>query len=179
MKLDIVANSNNDEFYTPKYAIYPLLKYIKTNSTVWCPFDTEKSNFVKVLSEYGCNVIYTHLENGDNFFDYGTLIKQIPKCDYIISNPPYSLKGEVLERLFEIGKPFAMLVGVVGLFESQKRFEMFKNNDFEIMYFNKRIAYFKDYNEPKPSLNPPFSSVYITKNILPKQIVFETINKEN
>lgn len=44
----------------------------------------------------------------------------MPECDYIISNPPYSVKGEVLERLFNIGIPFAMLVGVVGLFESQK-----------------------------------------------------------
>ena len=57
---------------------------------------------------------------------------EVPECDYIISNPPYSAKTEVLQRLFEIRKPFAMLVGVVGLFESQKRFEMFKNNKFEI-----------------------------------------------
>lgn len=39
---------------------------------------------------------------------------ETPNCDYIISNPPYSLKGDVIDRLFEIGKPFAMLVGVVG-----------------------------------------------------------------
>lgn len=28
MKMDKVAGSGNDEFYTPKYAIEPLLKYI-------------------------------------------------------------------------------------------------------------------------------------------------------
>lgn len=83
----------------------------------------------------------------------------------------------MFERLFKFGKPFAMLVGVVGLFESNKRFTMFANNDFEIMYFDKRIAYFKDYNEQKPSLNPPFSSVYVCKDMLPKQIVFERIDK--
>ena len=80
-----------------------------------------------------------------------------PQCDYIISNPPYSTNGAVLRRLFQIGKPFAMLVGVVGLFESQERFEMFRDNSFEIMYLNRRVAYFKDYADPKPSLNPPFS----------------------
>ena len=32
-----------------------------------------------------------------------------------------------------------MLVGVVGLFESQRRFTMFANNTFEIMYMNKHI----------------------------------------
>lgn len=54
---------------------------------------------------------------------------------------------------------------------------MFKNNDFEIMYFNKRVAYFKNYDDEKPSLNPPFSSVYVCHKMLPQQIVFEEINK--
>lgn len=117
-------------------------------------------------------MIYTHINEGYNFFETDS-----PECDYIISNPPYSQKAEILERLFSFNIPFAMLVGVVGLFESQKRFNMFKNNDFEIMYFNKRVAYFKDYDEQKPSLNPPFSSVYVCHNMLPKQIVFEEINK--
>jgi len=70
-----------------------------------------------------------------------------------------------------------MLVGVVGLFESQKRFNMFKTNKFEILYMNRRVSYFKDYDEQKPSLNPPFSSVYLCKDILPKQIIFEEIIK--
>ena len=102
---------------------------------------------------------------------------ETPKCDYIISNPPYSLKGDVIDRLFEIGKPFAMLVGVVGLFESQRRFNLFKSHEFEIMYLNKRVSYFKDYAEQRPSLNPPFSSVYLCSKMLPKTIVFEEIDK--
>ena len=28
MKMDLVAGSKNDEFYTPEYAIYPILKYL-------------------------------------------------------------------------------------------------------------------------------------------------------
>ena len=72
-----------------------------------------------------------------------------------------------------------MLVGVVGLFESQKRFDMFSNNDFEIMYLSKRVSYFKSYEEQKPSLNPPFSSVYLCSQMLPKQIMFEQLNKSH
>ena len=178
MKMDKVANSGNDEFYTPKYAIEPLLKYIPSGSKVWCPFDTEQSLFYKVLKDHGCEVKVTHLSAGKDFFVSEDTNKYSDWCDYIISNPPYSLKAEVFARLFEIGKPFAMLVGVVGLFESQKRFTMFKENEFEIMYFDKRVAYFKDYNDEKPSLNPPFSSVYLCSKILPKQIVFENINKQ-
>lgn len=189
--MDKVAGSGNDEFYTPRYAIEPLLKYIKPNSKIWCPFDTDESNFMKVLEEQGHEVTNTHIKYHEDFFELSDKIDEkeytIVDCrgdrvifspDYIISNPPYSLKAEVFDRLFRIGRPFAMLVGVVGLFESKKRFEMFRDNEFEIMYFNKRISYFKDFAEQKPSLNPPFSSVYITSGILPEKIVFEQIIKK-
>ena len=139
---------------------------------IWCPFDTEDSLFVKLFRQAGYQVIATHIANGQDFFTIDP-----PKCDYIISNPPYSVKGEVLQRLFDLGIPFAMLVGVVGLFESQKRFDMLREHEFEIMYLNRRISYFKDYTEQKPSLNPPFSSVYVCQGVLPKQIVFEEIQK--
>jgi hypothetical protein len=173
MKMDIVAGSQNDEFYTPEYAVLPILKYLPRDKVIWCPFDTEDSNFVKILRDQEYIVILTHKDTGYDFFNY----EPVGHYDYIISNPPYSLKNEVFERLFSLGKPFAMLVGVVGIFESQKRFNMFKDNDFEIMYMSKRISYFKNFADPKPSLNPPFSSVYICKGILPKQIVFEEVNK--
>lgn len=172
MKMDKVAGSGNDEFYTPNYAIEPILKYIPGGSTVWCPFDTEESNFVKLLRKAGHTVVATHISNGEDFFD--TEIN----CDYIISNPPYSMKADVLDRLFRLGKPFAMLLGVVGLFESQRRFELFRDNTFEIMYLNRRVAYFKDYADEKPSLNPPFSSVYLCSKMLPDKIVFEEIVKK-
>lgn len=173
MKMDKVANSKNDEFYTPAYAIKPIIKYIKDKgfNKIWCPFDTEDSMYVKILREAGFEVIYTHLSSGNDFFDTNI------DCDFIVSNPPYSLKGQVLGRLFNLDKPFAVLVGVVGIFESKVRFNMFKDNDFEILYFDKRIAYFKSYEDQKPSLNPPFSSVYICSGLLPKQICFEELNK--
>lgn len=57
MKMDQVASSQNDEFYTPEYAIKPILKYLKMPCTVWCPFDTAESNFVKMLQRYAvCGV---------------------------------------------------------------------------------------------------------------------------
>ena len=172
MKMDKVAGSGNDEFYTPKYAITPLLKYIPKGSTIWCPFDTNESLYVKIFKEEGYNVIHSHIFSGDDFFTM-----EVPQCDYIISNPPYSLKTQVFERLFDINKPFAMLVGVVGLFESKNRFNMFKDNNFEIMYFDKRISYYKNYGDIKPALNPPFSSVYLCRDLLPKTILFEHLDK--
>ena len=173
--MDKVAGSGNDEFYTPPYAIYPLIKYLRRGAKVWCPFDTEDSLFVKILKSEGFEVIATHIFTGQDFFETDT-----PSgIDYIISNPPYSLKTEVLQNLFERKVPFAMLIGVVGIFESQKRFEMFRDNEFEVMYMNRRVSYFKDYADQKPALNPPFSSAYFCSGVLPKQIVFEEIDKKN
>ena len=173
MKMDKVAGSGNDEFYTPRYAVEPIVKYIPSGSRIWCPFDTLDSMFVKTLRELGYDVVNSHIDYGTDFFNC-----DMPDCTHIISNPPYSMKTEVFDRLFQIGKPFAMLVGVVGLFESKKRFEMFRDNDFEVMYMNKRVSYFKDYYDEKPSLNPPFSSVYLCSKMLPRRIVFEEIYKK-
>lgn len=89
MKMDKVAGSGNDEFYTPRYAIEPILKYVPNDATVWRPFDTEESNFVKMLKERGNTVVATHLQSGQDFFE--TYVD----CDYIISNPPYSIKADV------------------------------------------------------------------------------------
>lgn len=171
MKMDEVASSGNDEFYTPNYAITPLLKYIPIRSKVWCPFDTEESIIVKCLCAQGHEVVFTHIAFGQDFF------VTPPQGDVIISNPPYSKKTEVLSRLFELKRPFAMLVGVAGLFESKKRFNMFKENKFEIMWLNKRVSYMKSYSDMKPSLNPPFSSVWLTSGLLPEGNVFEEILK--
>lgn len=173
MKMDKVAGSGNDEFYTPAYAVKPILKYIPKGSVVWCPFDTAESEFVKQLTKHGCKVMYSHISMGLDFFTVNP-----PECDFIVSNPPYSVKGDVLQRLFDIGTPFAMLVGVVGLFESQKRFDMFKRNVFEVMYFNKRIAYKKSLNDTETTLHPLFSSVYVCHNVLPRQIIFEEVSKD-
>lgn len=175
MKSDIVGGSGNDEFYTPKYAVMPILPHIPADSTVWCPFDTDESLFVRLFRARGNEVIATHICDGYDYFQTDTPAG----VDYIVSNPPYSLKGEVLSDLFGRGVPFAMLVAIVGLFESQKRFEMFRDNDFEILYLNRRVSYFRNYGDQKPDLNPPFSSAYVCGGLLPERIMFAEIDKRD
>ena len=53
MKMDKVAGSGNDEFYTPDYAVAPIMKYIPKGAKIWCPFDTEDSLFVKNFNRGG------------------------------------------------------------------------------------------------------------------------------
>ena len=46
----LFSKGKNDECYTPAYGVRPILKYIPKNAIVWCPFDTENSEFVKQIS---------------------------------------------------------------------------------------------------------------------------------
>ena len=93
-----VQYQKNNEYFTPSYAVYPIMKRLKAGATVWCPFDKKESEYVKVLSGHGFSVIFGHIQTGQDFFQAA-----IPDCDYIVSNPTYSMKGEVIKRLYEIG----------------------------------------------------------------------------
>ena len=162
--------NKNDEYYTPSYAVYPLIKYLKEGSTIWCPFDKEESNFVQVLTKEEFNVIYGHIETGQDFFKV-----DIPKCDYIISNPPYSLRGEVFKRLIEVGKPYAMLINCQGIFDNKNRFEMFKNNRTEMLWLSPRVNYIKLYDCKASGV--PFQSGYLCSGIFKEQLNFEYLDK--
>ena len=156
-----------DEWYTPCYAIFPLLKYLKRGTTVWCPFDLPCSNFVKVLTAHGFKVIHSHITEGKDFFKM-----EVPDgVDAIISNPPYSKKTAVLKRLLELGLPFAMLIGCPGIFEAA-RFNLFATHGVEILVFDKRVSYTSGTGGQNHRTSPGFSSWYICHNMLPKQIVF-------
>ena len=162
--------NKNDEYYTPSYAVYPIMKYLKEGSTIWCPFDKEDSQFVQVLTKEGFKVIYGHIETGQDFFKV-----EVPECDYIISNPPYSLKGEVFKRLYDIGKPFAMLINFQGIFDHKNRFEMFKNNRTEMLWLSPRVNYIKQ-GDYKAS-GVPFQSGYLCSSIFKEQLNFEYLDK--
>lgn len=47
----LYSSGNNDECLTPAFGVKPILKYIPKNAVVWCPFDTEQSEFVKQISK--------------------------------------------------------------------------------------------------------------------------------
>lgn len=57
------------------------------------------------------------------------------------SNPPHSLKNQVLARLYAIGKPFAMLINFQGIFDSRERFRLFKEHRVEMLWLSPRVNY--------------------------------------
>ena len=165
------STKESDEYYTPAYAVEPLLKYLPKERTIWCPFDKEKSQFVKVLSAAGYKIIHSHIDEGKDFFSY----EPEESYDYIISNPPFSCKDEVLKRLRELNKPYAMLLPLPTL-QGQKRFPYIK--DCEALIFDKRVQYFKDIEQTEVSKSASFGSIYICRNFLPNSLIFEELNRK-
>lgn len=100
-----------DGYLTPSCLVEILLDFLppkEEHITIWCPFDKEESNYVKILRNAGYEVICSHIEDGKDFFKY-----EPEKWDIAISNPPFSTKLKIFERLIEFDKPFAMLMNMM------------------------------------------------------------------
>ena len=164
------ASRNNDECYTPHYAVNPLIKYIDPQLTVWCQFDTINSSFVNELFVNGNKVIFSHINDGKDFFNY-----EPPYYDIIISNPPFSIKDAVLKRLYELNKPFAMLLPV-NTIQGVTRYKYFKNG-IQLLIFDQRIGFHNPSNMITTVEGSPFASAYFCRDLLPKDLVIEHLNK--
>jgi hypothetical protein len=169
-KIDFAKKKGlTDEWFTPESAVMSILKHIPVGKIIWCPFDKEESNFVKVLRESGYIVECSHIDNEDeDFFSYEPF-----EWDIIVSNPPYSIRNDILKRAFSFRKPFALLMNTNGLFDSQIRWDLFSKNDFSLFYLKGRVNYMKEYGKVEKS-SPPFQSAYITSKLFNSKIVFES-----
>lgn len=158
---------NNDECYTPWYWIEPIIKYIPPDKIIWCPFDKEESNFVKLIRQAWYNVEYSHIDNWQDFFKY-----EPKKWDIIISNPPFTNKRKYFERALSFWKPFALIMTNTWLNDAAPK-QLFKDKDLQMLMFDKRIHFIKpDWNVDKKTT---FSSSYYCRNFLPKQIIMREL----
>lgn len=64
-----------------------------------------------------------------------------------------------------------MLVGMNGLFDSKKRFTMFRDNYIQILVPNGRTKFIS--RDDKNLISPPFQAVYVCWKLLPHTICFE------
>lgn len=169
------TDKESDEVFTPAYAVKPIIPFIdrgnKTQYTVWCPFDTEESEYVKCIRAAGHKVIASHIDDDKNFFFY----EPDEHYDYIISNPPFSIKDDILKRLYELGKPYAMLLPLPTL-QGQKRFPYLK--DCQALIFDKRINFYKDMETKEIQKGISFATIYICRDFLPQDLMFQEIKEK-
>lgn len=94
-----VAQNKNDNYYCKKEVWEMIRDYIPKDKIVWEAFygDGKSGDH---LTELGFNVIH---EDRD-FFD------EPPEYDLVVSNPPFSIRRKIFERLKELDKPFIILM---------------------------------------------------------------------
>ena len=161
------SGGNNDECYTPDYGVKPILKYIPEGAIVWCPFDTEDSQFVIQISKQN-KVEYSHISTGHDFFDY-----EPDEWDMMVSNPPFTNKRKFFERALNLGKPFALIMTNTWLNDSAPK-QLFKDKDLQLLMFDKRMKFISPDGRDNDKIT--FSSSYYCYNILPKQIIMEELD---
>ena len=90
--------SNNDDYMTPKTAWENIEQYIPKDKIIWEAFYGDGKSG-KYLNELGFNVVHVN----EDFFevDYG---------DIVVSNPPFTIKKEIITELIQRDKPFILLL---------------------------------------------------------------------
>ncbi len=125
----------HDDYMTPKYAWENIKQFIPEGKVIWEAFygDGKSGTF---LEEMGFNVIHEPID----FFKEN-------KGDIIVSNPPFSKSKEVMNRLYELDKPFIII------FPSSKiNTQYFRQwaNKLQIIIPKKRIHFEKKINGVTP-----------------------------
>ena len=129
-----LRQGSSDDFQTPPYALKPLFRYLKPG---WCSWDCAcgRGNLASQLRRNGFSVTATDILTGRDFLSWGP--KQF---DCIVTNPPFRYKQLFLERCYDLGKPFALLLPLT-TFETRKRQDLFRRYGVEVVLFDRRIDF--------------------------------------
>lgn len=167
ISFDIKVSKGGDEYYSPQNVVDMIVPHVVKGGwhKVWCPFDKADSKFVTTFQDLGYEVAYGHIETGQDFFDY-----REPQGEIVVSNPPFSKRDAIFERLYELQVPFALVMNFNGLFDSRKRASLFRANRVELLVPRGRMRFI---HKDRGQLNAPnFQSVYVCNGVLDKQITF-------
>ena len=148
----------HDDYMTPQSAWENIKQYIPHDRVIWEAFygDGKSGEY---LSQLGFNVIH----NDNDFFNRD-------EGDIVVSNPPFSIKKEILTRLKELDKPFILLMPQNTLNNNYIR-ELF-NNEIQIIIPRRRIQFLKNGETGHPKKCNFDTFYYCYKIGLEKDILF-------
>ena len=108
-----------DEYYTRYEHVKNIFeRYIPIeelkDKIIYCPCDSDESNFVIYLKEHKDDIQYKELIYTSD--DYNTHLDLFEKCDIIITNPPFSkIIKEFIPILNKVNKKFFILGSMVSI----------------------------------------------------------------
>ena len=157
---------SSDDFQTPPKALKTLIPYLRKEWLIWECAQGE-GFLVEALIEKGYNTIGTDILTGQDFLTWYP-----DNFDCIVTNPPFSLKQQFLERAYSLKKPFAFLLPLTTL-ETSKRLYLFAKYGVEIIFLNERINFV---TQNKKQSKTWFSSAWFTNGLeIGKELVFPAI----
>lgn len=162
----LTSDKEDNELYSPYYITDHIIKYLQKDKTIWTAFDEEWSAFYQKLKEEGFNVVRSSLQEGEDFFEY-----EPEQWDILVSNPPFSLKDKVLERLYSFNKPFAILLPLNSL-QGKTRYKYFKQG-IQILSFDARVCYHDKNHMDTVVKGSPFATAYFCRDLLPRDLIIE------
>jgi hypothetical protein len=110
----------------------------------------------------GREVVATDLSCGVDFFEMDL------RHDAIVTNPPYSIKDPWLERCYELGKPFALLLPLTAL-EGIKRQALYRKYGLDVLFLPRRV----EFTTPSGKKGGAwFPVAWFTYKMLPERIIF-------
>jgi hypothetical protein len=83
---------------------------------------------------------------GTDIIDGGDFLKCENKYDYIITNPPFNLNLEFINKAFEVANKKISFLVPLNYLDTMKRYEVFHNPDFpckNVLIYSKRISFIK------------------------------------
>lgn len=116
------GRSKSDFYPTPPEVTQALLDflYLPEDTIIWEPACGE-GHMVSVLEKNGMIVKKSDIQTGEDFLKI-----PLKDCDWIITNPPFSIADKFIQRCHEHKKPFALLLKSQ-YWHAAKRFDLFYN----------------------------------------------------
>ena len=132
-------NHNNDNWTTPEWVWNSISPYIDKDKEIWEAFYNEGYSGT-ILNKLGFKVIHKDIDFFKN--DLG---------EWIVSNPPYTIKKQVLQRLRILDKPFLLLIPLDTI--DRKYFRKIFKDDLDkltLYFLPKRIDFIGTDGEYQP-----------------------------
>ena len=151
---------NDDEYNTSREMWESISQFIPKDKVIWEAFllNNYTSKSIDYLTELGHEVV------GSPELDFFST----NLGDIIVSNPPYSIKKRIFERLAELDKPFIMILPVSTI--TKQYVKKINREKLQIIVPDKRMQFLKGEDQLKRCY---FDTMYLCyKMNLEKDITF-------
>lgn len=159
------SKDSSDLYGTPDSAIALVAGYLP-RVRIWEPCRGYGA-IQDYLTAQGHDVIGTDITSGVD-----ALTTQADNWDIAVTNPPWSLKGEFLERFYTLGKPFAFLLPCDLV--NGKRTKLFEMHGIQLIVPSWRVRYLRFDGEKPVEYGAPNtgSAWFCWKLNLPRDLIF-------